>query len=125
MDYLEVQRRTLEKRGDLEGIIASLNSVHTTVLRIAVKGIPSHEKLLHAAAIVALHRERGFWLLIVTFSACLGEVLQLLKSVLDSSLSQMGTAQQRSLENSLLWSQPLQLGEWSTARVGQFSSLFV
>lgn len=69
--------------------------------------------------------KESFWLLNMPSSAYLGEVLQLLKGVLDSSLSQMGTAQQRSPENSLLWSQPLQLGERSAARLGQFSSLCV
>jgi len=80
--------------------------------------------MLHATPIVALRHERGFWLLNVPSSAYF-EVLRLLKSVLDSSFSQMGSAQERSLENSLLWSQPLQLGEWSAARFGQLSSLFV
>lgn len=101
----------------------NLNSVHTTVLRIAVKRITSHEKFLHTAPIVALCQERGFWLLNMSSSAYL-EVLRLFKTVLESSLSQRGIAQQRSLENSLLWSQLLQPGEWSAARVRQLFSLF-
>lgn len=114
----------LEKIGDLEAKTESSKSVLITVLRIDVKMNSSHEKLLHAAPIVALGHERGFQLLNIPSSAYL-EVLWLLKSVLDSSLSQKGITQQRLLENCLLWSQPLQLGEWSSALSGQFSSLFV